>query len=527
MIKLKEFIQRVKSFINENPQRKKLLLIVFVLAIIPITVIAALTVQNLKQRASGGTGVQIVDVNGNFLPTTSNAQIFLRINLPENWTGRGGVGMNNNLINQAYAQTTGGSCSPPYQGYLGCFSSSNRPSGSACTSSCITDSGQNGKYCYTSTVVGNSCTSSTGQSGVCNEQGVCAGTGYLTPSSFTPTITPTLIPSATPTPTPTPASTQPICVSRTGFYSGAAGTFECCSGLTKCPSTGTCETSCATPPTPTPILNLLQGIYIENKDSDGSTNGSEPLRVTSGFESYIGTQVPWRLNDLLPGQTQALRIVNVTLFSSTGTSFTLSASVNLVRPNGPTNILSRVDVSFICPGNIGFGQISLDQIPVHRECHASALAYDTGNTPMYKDITYSWGISSSNSIGTLNKTSGNITNFYAQNIGTGSIWVIAQKENTQVQKGLEVRVISGAIIPTTNFISPNSPTISNIQQNVIGDLNGDGVVNCKDLKILIGQYGQKGTNLSADFNHDGIVDGIDYNMLIRNYTPGDTTVCPQ
>lgn len=308
MVKLKEFIQRIKTFINENPQRKKLLLIIFILAVIPITVIAALTVQDLRQRA-GGTGVQIVDVNGNFLSTTSDTQIYLRINLPENWVSLGMEINKHNFINQAYAQTA--QCSPPYQGFLGCFSFSNQPSGSVCTSSCITDDGQSGEWCYTSTTVGNSCTNSAGQSGVCNEQDTCVATAYSTPVYFTPTQSET----ATPTPTISPIPTTP-------------------------PATPTSPTSGISPtsgPTPTPIPNILQGIYIENKDSDDSSNGSEPLRITSGFESYINTSTPWRLNDLLPGQNQAVRIVQVTLFSNTGESITLNTSVTLVWPNVPTN----------------------------------------------------------------------------------------------------------------------------------------------------------------------------------------------
>lgn len=76
--------------------------------------------------------------------------------------------------------------------------------------------------------------------------------------------------------------------------------------------------------------------------------------------------------------------------------------------------------------------------------------------------------------------------------------------------------------------TPSTPvTNTAISSKVDYDLNNDGKINCKDTIIFIGQYGQKGTNLSADLNNDGIVDGIDYNMLVRNYTPGDTTVCSQ
>lgn len=50
---------------------------------------------------------------------------------------------------------------------------------------------------------------------------------------------------STTAPTTPPAPTSGgICVNEHGFYSGPSGTFPCCSGLTPCASTGTCETSC-------------------------------------------------------------------------------------------------------------------------------------------------------------------------------------------------------------------------------------------------------------------------------------------
>lgn len=366
MIKLKEYIQRAKAFINENPQRKKFLLIIFILAIIPLTVLAALTVQDLRQRAGGGNGIQILDASGNFISTTSDTNVRLRITLPENWASLGMT--KNNLISQVYAQAA--QCSPPYQGFLGCFRSSDSPSGSVCTSSCITDDGQSGEWCYNSTTVGNSCTNSAGQSGICSEQGACVA-------------------SAVSTPTPTPSSPQStancgkqtcsisetcigssfdnstFCLTKgTGAISSYCGTPSrlpnseaCSSGF--CDSTLRCATVAyptptfftPTPPLPTsgisptsavptstPMPIRLNALRIENKDNDGSSGGSDPINVFSDFNGYISTPLSWKLNDLLPEQNQAIRVVQVTLFSNTGESITLSASVNLVRPkNGPAN----------------------------------------------------------------------------------------------------------------------------------------------------------------------------------------------
>lgn len=152
----------------------------------------------------------------------------------------------------------------------------------------------------------------------------------------------------------------------------------------------------------------------------------------------------------------------------------------------------------------------------------SALAYDTANTPIYKNISYTWGISSSNSIGTLGKTDGNITNFHAQNVGTGDIWIIAQQGNTQIRKSINLQVEATAKSNPPNV--SRSPKINITTINA--DINNDGDINCKDTEILISQYGQKGQSLPADLNYDKIVNQIDYNTLLRNYTPGNTVTCP-
>ena len=50
---------------------------------------------------------------------------------------------------------------------------------------------------------------------------------------------------------------------------------------------------------------------------------------------------------------------------------------------------------------------------------------------------------------------------------------------------------------------------------IVGDLNGDGVVNGADLGILLAAWGSKGG--IADLNGDGVVDGADLGMLLANW----------
>ncbi len=52
---------------------------------------------------------------------------------------------------------------------------------------------------------------------------------------------------------------------------------------------------------------------------------------------------------------------------------------------------------------------------------------------------------------------------------------------------------------------------------LIGDINGDGVVNILDFNALLVQWGKTGSDLSADLNHDGVVGILDFNILIIHW----------
>ena len=51
---------------------------------------------------------------------------------------------------------------------------------------------------------------------------------------------------------------------------------------------------------------------------------------------------------------------------------------------------------------------------------------------------------------------------------------------------------------------------------VLGDFNGDGVVDGVDLAFLLSQFGGSG---SADLNGDGVVDGVDLAIVLSNFGP--------
>src|ERR1700728_1219152 len=62
---------------------------------------------------------------------------------------------------------------------------------------------------------------------------------------------------------------------------------------------------------------------------------------------------------------------------------------------------------------------------------------------------------------------------------------------------------------------------------ILGDVNGDGVVNCADLAIVKGSFGlktgQPGFDPRADVNHDGVVNILDLSIVAKQLPPG--TVC--
>jgi hypothetical protein len=53
-----------------------------------------------------------------------------------------------------------------------------------------------------------------------------------------------------------------------------------------------------------------------------------------------------------------------------------------------------------------------------------------------------------------------------------------------------------------------------LTSSIVGDLNGDGVVDGADLTILLADWGQPGP---GDLNDDGTVGGADLTILLANW----------
>ncbi|MCA9285410.1 MAG: hypothetical protein KDA22_09360 [Phycisphaerales bacterium] len=78
------------------------------------------------------------------------------------------------------------------------------------------------------------------------------------------------------------------------------------------------------------------------------------------------------------------------------------------------------------------------------------------------------------------------------------------------------RVLVGAWRDDDIGLESGSAYVYSPAAPILGDLNGDGLVNGADLGILLGAWGTPGP---GDLNGDGIVDGADLGVLLANWTP--------
>ncbi|QQG40705.1 MAG: hypothetical protein HYV37_00020 [Candidatus Levyibacteriota bacterium] len=84
--KIKHYFYRLHFFLNKNPNIKHFFGILAFILILPLTIGAVLTVQNLRQQASGNDNLQILDApNGSPISQTSNTDVYLQIKLPADW----------------------------------------------------------------------------------------------------------------------------------------------------------------------------------------------------------------------------------------------------------------------------------------------------------------------------------------------------------------------------------------------------------------------------------------------------------
>ncbi len=195
-------------------------------------------------------------------------------------------------------------------------------------------------------------------------------------------------------------------------------------------------------------------------------------------------------------------------------------------------LLTKVNIS---PGGLFYTYIG------NSPTQLSALAYDQKNNPIWSGVTYDWGISSSQSIGSLSRTTNSdITSFTPQNDGIGDLFVTARYQDTNVTASVKVAIGSDYIYPSPGSINicgnkpNNTACIVNGSTGVcengfctphsfpdcatrpFGDANCDGQVNDSDFKLWQEDYYNNKQYGPADFNNDGATDLIDFEIWRRN-----------
>lgn len=120
---------------------------------------------------------------------------------------------------------------------------------------------------------------------------------------------------------------------------------------------------------------------------------------------------------------------------------------------------------------------------------------------------------------------GSITPSGSTTVASGNNQTYAISANTgyKVASVLVDGTSVGAVTTYTFSNVTGSHTISatfadiNAVVTKVGDINGDGKVDEYDFSIMMSQWGQTGTNLSADLNKDGKVDEYDFSLLMANW----------
>ena len=217
--------------------------------------------------------------------------------------------------------------------------------------------------------------------------------------------------------------------------------------------------------------------------SDSSNSAKTPLTL---IKKIISTQSSINLSSIFKHSAK-LAVLILTPLLIFFPAEKVIAQTN-PTPTPPPSRLSKVD---IYPEYIN---LSVNDNGVG----LSTLAYDTNNQPVWSGVTYEWGISSSNSIGTL-EVNGNIATFLPLNPGRGDLYVIARSQGEHVISSIPVTVSFRPILQ--------------------GDANGDGDVDGVDYIYWLIHYNQSTSNSASDgdFNDDNYVDGLDYIVWLNNY----------
>jgi hypothetical protein len=204
------------------------------------------------------------------------------------------------------------------------------------------------------------------------------------------------------------------------------------------------------------IMLPNKAVLLGTVNDDGLPLGWKPTSLWSIDLTTLLTKPLIIKNPLLP-------ITEVTFTQPGSYTFTLSAT-DLLKTSSDTvvvNVLPSQNLSLqIQPGQ-------LTTLPNGIPVGLSTLLFNQFG-PIFSGVSYDWGISSTNSVGTLTQINGNIASFLPLHIGNGMIFVNAHYAGTTLTKAMPVNVLSSLpIASATPSPSPSAsplpnPTISNV-----------------------------------------------------------------
>ena len=146
---------------------------------------------------------------------------------------------------------------------------------------------------------------------------------------------------------------------------------------------------------------------------------------------------------------------------------------------------------------------------------ATKLSYTIGDpldtTGLVVTGTYSDGTTSAETI-----TSADITGFDSSVAVASQILTITYNGKTVTY----TVSITAVVAPSTGGGGGGTSSIPPVIPSVVtklGDIDANGVVDEIDFALLMSQWSQTGTGLSADLNKDGVVDEIDFSLLMANW----------
>jgi hypothetical protein len=317
-----------------------------------------------------------------------------------------------------------------------------------------------------------------------------------TPTStpFPPVIATVVPPANTPIPSPTPTPklipTPVACAIASASWNSSTNPV----------TQGTVVTLSAT--TNNSPLCAGKQVAFEVRENDSLLEGllDEPVTTNPASASIVGATASsawtseWQEDGLLGVFNPPEYFFNASLTDNPSVK-TRSSDPLLSVNKASIQVLSRVEIQ---PASL---TTSVGVPPTGM----SALAYDMNNKPIWSGVSYSWGISSANSIGTLSPTSSTITNFKPLKAGSGDLFVYASFSNRTVVKSMRVTVNS-VLTPTVTPTPTPKPKIRS-------DVNGNGCVDIIDFSLWLSAFkaGVAVPESNPDINRDGRIDLLDFN----------------